>query len=455
MSTPAEFLQQIKDGALLGWEQNKILPSITAAQGALESAWGTSELATKANNLFGIKGDYEGYAFFINTKEFIDGKEQTVRDHFRHYPDPGKSLEDHGAFFTSTDWRTKNYAAVIGETDYKKAAQALQDSGYATDPKYAQKLIAIIEKHQLQNWDPKPKKEPAPAPKPDQPKKEDPDVSKLPGLVIDPGHGGSDPGATGFGVQEKTWNLKISLYQHKRLKELGANVSITRTTDKTLNSKARTDLIKRTGAKYCISNHWNAFNGSARGIETIHSIYANPKKATDIAHAIRGVTKLPLRRVFKRTNSSGGDYYFMHRLTGSVQTTIIEYGFLDNRTDHQHYANDKNFYDAAEAVIKALCPYLKVEYKTPGQTGKTGTGQKSSSLTKVQAGSFGERLNAENLKDELESKGYEVVIHNEPDGYKVIVGHFGVLDNARKQKARLENQGYEAILKDRNGNVIK
>lgn len=451
MSKASEFFNEIKAGAQEGWKTHQILPSITAAQGALESAYGTSDLATKANNLFGIKGDYNGYAFFKNTKEFENGKQITVRAHFRHYPNQSESVADHGAFFTSSEWRKQNYKAVIGETDYKKAAKALQASGYATDPKYAEKLISIIEKHNLQEWDPEVKE----ADKVDaEPTKEEIDVSNKPGLIIDAGHGGTDPGTNGFGIQEKAWTLKMSLYQYKRLKELGANVSITRTTDKSINSTTRAGLIKNK-FKYCISNHFNAFNGSARGIETIHSVWANKKMASDIANALRNTTGLPLRRVFSRKNSRGTDYYFMHRLTGNTKTTIIEYGFIDNKTDYTFYKNDSNFHKAAEAVIKALCPYLKVEYKTPGKTKRTSTGKNSSSLTKVQAGSFNKRLNAENLKDELEDDGYEVVIQNEPDGYKVIVGHFGVLDNARKQKARLIKDGYEAILKDENGKVVQ
>ena len=73
-------------------------------------------------------------------------------------------------------------------------------------------------------------------------------------IIIDPGHGGTDPGAIGFGVREKDWNLRISMYQYERLKELGAKVAITRTSDVTLDPVPRTNKIKN---KYdvCISNH--------------------------------------------------------------------------------------------------------------------------------------------------------------------------------------------------------
>lgn len=181
-------------------------------------------------------------------------------------------------------------------------------------------------------------------------------------IIIDPGHGGTDSGATAFGVKEKDWNLKISLYQYKRLKELGVNVGITRTTDITLDSVPRTNLIKNK-YDYCISNHWNAFNGKARGVETIHSIFANKNFATSIANSLVKVSGLPLRRVFTKKNTAGLDWYFMHRLTGSTHTVIVEYGFLDNKADFDWYSNENNFYKAAEVVIESICKAVGVVYK--------------------------------------------------------------------------------------------
>lgn len=144
-----------------------ILPSITIAQGALESAWGQSGLTINANNLFGIKSsnDWRGEVYNVITKEYKAPEKNTsgkiikqgywyeVIAPFRKYSSWLGSIRDHGAFFTSTEWRKNNYRHVIGEKDYKKAAQALQDAGYATDPGYARKLISIIENYQLYKYD--------------------------------------------------------------------------------------------------------------------------------------------------------------------------------------------------------------------------------------------------------------------------------------------------------------
>lgn len=152
------YLNSIKAGALETWKVYKILPSVVGAQGALESGWGTSRLAKPPyNNQFGIKpgGDWTGKTITMPTREYVNGAWITVNEPFRWYDDPGESIRDHGAFFTSTEWRRNNYKAVVGETDYKKACWALQNAPapYATDPGYAQKLINLIETHNLQAWD--------------------------------------------------------------------------------------------------------------------------------------------------------------------------------------------------------------------------------------------------------------------------------------------------------------
>ena len=89
----------------------------------------------------------------------------------------------------------------------------------------------------------------------------------LTGVVIDAGHGGSDPGASGNGIIEKDLNLLISKYMYDRLRELGIPVKMTRTTDETLDSTARskriTDAFGIGKDVIVISNHINAGGGNA------------------------------------------------------------------------------------------------------------------------------------------------------------------------------------------------
>lgn len=229
-------------------------------------------------------------------------------------------------------------------------------------------------------------------------------------LIIDPGHGGNDPGATGFGVKEKDWTLKISLYQYNRLKDLGAKVAITRTNDKSLDSNARTNLI-RNKYDYCMSNHFNAFNGEARGVETIHSQHAKPTVAKKLADTVVKTSKLPLRRVFTRKLNNGQDYYYMHRLTGNTQTIIVEYGFIDNKTDHDYYKNEKNLYKVAEEVVKAWCDILGIKYKPKSQPNPVPKPNKTKGkLFKVQIGAYSKRANAETQAAKAKKAGFETYI---------------------------------------------
>ena len=127
-----------------------ILPSLIIAQAIQESGWGKSDLAQKANALFGIKAGtgWKGKRFDKKTSEHIDGKKVEITAAFRAYGSWEESIADHGAFLRGT-----RYKAVQGERDYKKAARAVQTAGYATDPNYANSLIKLIEQYGLTAWD--------------------------------------------------------------------------------------------------------------------------------------------------------------------------------------------------------------------------------------------------------------------------------------------------------------
>ncbi|WP_290032962.1 glycoside hydrolase family 73 protein [Ligilactobacillus cholophilus] len=136
-------------------EQNKyhVLASVTIAQAALESDWGQSELSQKYNNLFGIKGTGTNSAV-MTTKEYVNGEWITTKASFVVYSSWNQSIENHTKLFVNgIDGDENHYAQVLNATDYRSAAQALQQTGYATDPDYAQKLISVIEKYKLYQYD--------------------------------------------------------------------------------------------------------------------------------------------------------------------------------------------------------------------------------------------------------------------------------------------------------------
>ena len=148
---PSEFIMRLTMAALASAKATGVPASITIAQAALESAWGESGLAKTGNNLFGIKADslWRGPTLTINTKEFIKGQWVVVPALWRKYPSWQASMDDHAAFLR----RNPRYKACFLCTTAPAFAKELVQAGYATDPEYANKLIALMDKHQLQALD--------------------------------------------------------------------------------------------------------------------------------------------------------------------------------------------------------------------------------------------------------------------------------------------------------------
>lgn len=147
--TDKEFLDKIKPMVLADAESSGILASLTAAQAFIESNKGNSGLTQSANNLFGMKGTYNGQSVTMKTKEFVNGKYIVVDAAFRKYPSWLESIRDHSGLFN----RLSRYKNLRGEKYYKTACRKVQEDGYATSPSYASTLINIIEKYHLNEWD--------------------------------------------------------------------------------------------------------------------------------------------------------------------------------------------------------------------------------------------------------------------------------------------------------------
>lgn len=118
--------------------------SITLAQGILESSSGRGRLAVEANNHFGIKCHS-----WTGARIFHDDDEKG--ECFRKYKNSKYSFQDHSVFLTSRKRYHKLF--VLAKDDYKGWAKELKAAGYATDRKYPQKLISIIERYHLYRFD--------------------------------------------------------------------------------------------------------------------------------------------------------------------------------------------------------------------------------------------------------------------------------------------------------------
>ena len=143
--TVEEYINTYKYVAMENMKTFGIPASIKLAQGILESGSGTGTLSRSANNHFGIKcaGNWEG--------ESVAFTDDAPDECFRKYNSPLESFTDHSHFLS----KRKHYNNLfqLDKKDYKAWAHGLKKAGYATDPKYADKLISIIERYELYQYD--------------------------------------------------------------------------------------------------------------------------------------------------------------------------------------------------------------------------------------------------------------------------------------------------------------
>ena len=204
-------------------------------------------------------------------------------------------------------------------------------------------------------------------------------------VIIDPGHGGTDSGATGNNLLEKDYNLLISKYMYDRFKELGVPVAITRESDTTLSPTDRVNTILNkfgnSSDVILISNHVNS--GGGEGAEVIYALRNRDTLAKRILENI-GAAGQTTRKYYQRRlpSDTSKDYYFIHRNTGNLEPLIVEYGFIDNTKDVEFLK--ENYKELAEAVISAVANYIGVPYTPPeGITTNTYVVQKGDTLYSI------------------------------------------------------------------------
>ncbi|WP_261806937.1 glycoside hydrolase family 73 protein [Lapidilactobacillus luobeiensis] len=148
------FIKKVAPEAVQLHKTYSVLPSVTIAQAILESNWGKSTLSAKYNNLFGVKGSDPANTQEMTTQEYVNGEWQTVTARFRVYASYEASILDHAQLFVrGTTWNPQQYQHFLAAKDYQAAAQALETDGYATDPAYAKKIIALVEAYSLDQYD--------------------------------------------------------------------------------------------------------------------------------------------------------------------------------------------------------------------------------------------------------------------------------------------------------------
>ncbi|WLD94174.1 N-acetylmuramoyl-L-alanine amidase [Alkalihalobacillus sp. AL-G] len=256
-------------------------------------------------------------------------------------------------------------------------------------------------------------------------------------IVLDPGHGGRDTGATYRQYREKDFNLEVSLQVRKYLlNDYSANVLMTRTTDKTLTLGERTTFANEKNADFFCSIHHNAAGG--RGFESFiynGSVPESTKRIQDIVHQeiVYTVNRYNVvNRGQKRAN------FYVLRNT-EMDALLLEILFIDNEQDLKLMLNDQFVDDVANATAQGIAKALSLPRK------KTPEPPAGKVLYKVIAGSFKEKKNAEERAAFLKEKGIEPYIYSVTiDGslfYRVQAGAYADKENAEDQERKVEQLG--------------
>lgn len=343
---------EVKNKAVEVWKSdNVILPSVTLAQFILESASGTSLLAVNSNNLFGIKASapWTGEKYIIVSNEEIDYMLVPKQSAFRKYSTWEDSVQDHSNFFVSTNSRKSIYKAVIGERDYKKVCNALSKT-YATDSSYGTKLISIIEKNNLMQYD---KQE------------ENTMLSKI--IVIDDGHGGTDNGASSNGILEDNWNLEVCAKIEQKLKNLGHTVYSTRNSDVFVGLSERAVMANNWNADIFISCHVNAGGGSGYEDFIFDSLLSNDIVTPDLQNKIHAAM-IPILAKYGLKNRGKKRANFAVLRETDMPAILLEAAFLDNATDAAVLKNDQFKEDYAQAVVNGVQSFYGISEVVVDQT---------------------------------------------------------------------------------------
>ena len=232
-------------------------------------------------------------------------------------------------------------------------------------------------------------------------------------IVIDPSKGGRESGVTGNGIVEKDYNLLIGEYIFNRLKSLGADVKIIRTTDEYISEDDRANkILNAYGNNSKVVALSNMLGNTGSGAEIIYALRNNSNLASALAENLDDAG-LTVSKYYQRRseNDTSKDYYNIQKDTGLIETIVVNYGNINNINEATNIKNE--WEDYAEAVVKSLANYTNVPYYKEGESQEIYTVKKGDSLWKI-ANKYNttvEKLkSANNLKTNTLSVGQKLVI---------------------------------------------
>ncbi|WP_100401228.1 N-acetylmuramoyl-L-alanine amidase family protein [Bacillus sp. FJAT-44742] len=218
-------------------------------------------------------------------------------------------------------------------------------------------------------------------------------------LYIDPGHGGSDTGAVGNGLQEKDLTLDIAL----RIRDLlvrdyqDVEVRMSRTTDVDRGLSQRTDEANAWGADYFLSIHVNAFNGSAHGYEDyIHSSLSDSSRTAQYRDTMHEEI-MKVNNLFNRGKKKANFHVLRETRMSALLT---ENGFIDNASDAEKLRDPNWRQSVAQGHVNGLARAFNLTRKTMYRIIVDG----------VQVGAFQEEQNILNAVQRYLGTAHRVIV---------------------------------------------
>lgn len=286
-------------------------------------------------------------------------------------------------------------------------------------------------------------------------------------IVVDAGHGGSNPGAVYEGRRESDDALRLAMAVGRILESNGYDVSYTRTSDVTQSVGQKAAIANEEGADLFVSIHRNAgeYPGQYTGVQTL--IYDDSGIKKQMAERINanlaalgfrnaGVSIRPNLVVLNSTQ---------------MPALLVEAGFIDSDVDNRLF--DSRFQAMAQAIADGIIDTLEGTQVTSSNVSEDDRGEEErrrppvprppmmrppmppmqpmppeepEELYRVQAGAFRERQNADNLLQLLENDGFPAFIVFQDGLYKVQVGAFTRLSNAIAMEREVREKGYNTYI---------
>ncbi|MCA1056487.1 N-acetylmuramoyl-L-alanine amidase [Rossellomorea aquimaris] len=258
-------------------------------------------------------------------------------------------------------------------------------------------------------------------------------------MIIDPGHGGVDPGARYKGYEEKTLNLNLALKVRDYLQNrYDVKILMTRSDNKTLSLEERSDYANRTSADFFLSIHHNA--GGGRGFESYTFNGSVSSETLDYQKVIHDAFIKRLKKNYRTVIDRGQKRANFHVLRETkMPSLLVEVLFIDNDADLAVLTNPSFNNDAAAFLAEGVAAALSLPEK-----------QSEASLYKVIAGSFKDKENAEKRLEFLKKNKFEGFIDSEVVNgttfYRVQVGAFSERANAENLVDDLKRVNVEAFI---------